>query len=76
MRIVGPIQFWSSLFLGLYSRPLIRTKKVDSVHSKIQTRFTPEHIPVFRALLEIKIETEIKIKTEIKTEIVIKGGGG
>ena len=26
------------------------------------TRFTPEHIPVFRALLEIKIEIEIELR--------------
>ena len=34
----------------------LSTLRWDSVHPKMLTLFTPEHIPVFRALLEIKIE--------------------
>ena len=32
----------------------------DSVHAKMLTRFTLEHIPVFRALLKIQIEIELR----------------
>ena len=41
---------WSSQKCGLGPR-----LGGDSVHAKMLTRFTPEHIPVFRALLEIEI---------------------
>ena len=44
--------------------------KTDSVHAKMLTRFTPpEHIPVFKSLLENEIEIEISIEIEIKIEI-------
>ena len=59
MRIVGPIQFWKGCVI--YPHQKVETTdphhKTDSVHVKMLTRFSPlEHIPVFRALLEIEIK--------------------
>ena len=50
-------QTWSTRKCGLGPR-----YGGDSVHAKMLTLFTPEHIPVFRALLEIKIEIEMELR--------------
>ena len=66
MRIVGPIQFWRGcvIYRSAPKSGLGPRKNADSVHAKVGTRstakmltrFTPEHMPVFRALLVIEIE--------------------
>ena len=76
MRIVGPIQFWRGYVIyrsapkngfGPGKNADSVHAKVDSVQAKMLTPFTPEHIPFFRALLEIEIETKIKIEIEMLT---------
>ena len=58
MRIVGPIQFWRGcvIYRSSSKRGLGPRENADSVHAKMMTLFTPEHIPVLRALLEIEIK--------------------
>ena len=66
MRIVGPIQFWRGcvIYPSAPKSGLGPRENGDSVDAKvgtrstlkkILTRFTSEHIPVFRALLKIEI---------------------
>ena len=72
----------TSPFLGLYSRLRSRSRSNCGTHpcfwGSTQDRDqdwdqTPEHILVFRALLEIEIEIEIKIEIELRNTSLFLG---